>query len=198
MSSQSLLARNSLARNCLAGNSLSARLAVILPGALLALAVGVFAPVKPAWAQAAAAGPTELKVGGAVDTPFVASLADLKQMTRKTLRVENARDHKTDVYEGVALDALLQKTGLPHGEQLGGPWMTAYILVEAADNYRVVFSIAELDSSFEDSEVLVADTLNGAPLGSGQGPLKLIAPHEKRPGRWVKMLKSITVVRPSN
>lgn len=194
MSSQSLLARNPLARN-----SLTARLAVILPGALLALVVGVFAPVQPAWAQAAAAAvPTELKVGGAVDTPFVASMADLKQMPRKTLRVENARDHKTDVYEGVALDALLQKAGLPHGEQLGGPWMTAYILVEAADNYRVVFSIAELDSSFEDSEVLVADTLNGAPLGSGQGPLKLIAPHEKRPGRWVKMLKSITVVRPSN
>jgi DMSO/TMAO reductase YedYZ molybdopterin-dependent catalytic subunit len=176
-----------------------ARIGVVFPCTLLALVLGVFALAQSAGAQAiGASGPAELKVGGAVDTPFAVSLADLKQMPRKTLRVENARDRKTDVYEGVALDALLQKAGLPHGEQLGGPWMTAYILVEAADNYRVVFSIAELDSSFEDSEVLVADTLNGAPFGSGQGPLKLIVPHEKRPGRWVKMLKSITVVRPSN
>jgi DMSO/TMAO reductase YedYZ molybdopterin-dependent catalytic subunit len=194
MSGYLLLAQSPLARN-----KLCARFAVILPGALLALVLGGFAPLQPARAQAtAAAGPTELKIGGAVDTPLVVSLADLKQMPRKTLRVENARDHKADVYEGVALDALLQKAGLPQGEQLGGPWMAAYILVEAADNYRVVFSVAELDSSFEDSEVLVADTLNGAPFASGQGPLRLIAPHEKRPGRWVKMLKSITVVRPPN
>jgi DMSO/TMAO reductase YedYZ molybdopterin-dependent catalytic subunit len=176
-----------------------ARIGVVFPCTLLALALGVFALAQLARAHATgASGPAELEIGGAVDTPFAVSLADLKQMPRKTLRVENARDHKTDVYEGVALDALLQKAGLPHGEQLGGAWMTAYILVEAADNYRVVFSIAELDSSFEDSEVLVADTLNGAPFGSGQGPLKLIVPHEKRPGRWVKMLKSIAVVRPSN
>src|SRR5271165_3188588 len=118
MSSHSLRVRNPLSRNMLC-----ARFAVVLPGVLFTLVLGAFAPVQPARAQAtAAAGPTELKVGGAVDTPFVASLADLKQMPRKTLRVENARDKRTDVYEGVALDALLQKAGLPHGEQLGGPW----------------------------------------------------------------------------
>ncbi|HWF14262.1 MAG TPA: hypothetical protein VG272_11040 [Candidatus Acidoferrales bacterium] len=27
------------------------------------------------------------------------------------------------------------------------------------------------------------------------GPFRLVAPHEKRPARWVEMVKSITVVR---
>lgn len=93
------------------------------------------------------------------------------------------------------LALLLQKAGVPHGEEIRGPWVAAYVIVEAADGYRVVFSIAELDSAFLDSEVLVADALDGAPMGAGQGPLKLVAPHDKRPARWVRMLKSITVVR---
>jgi len=38
-------------------------------------------------------------------------------------------------------------------------------VAEGADGYRVVFSLAELDSGIADSEVLVADTMDGAPLG---------------------------------
>jgi DMSO/TMAO reductase YedYZ molybdopterin-dependent catalytic subunit len=107
-------------------------------------------------------------------------------------------EFKTEVYEGVPLEALLQKAGVPQGEQVRGAAMTSYVLVEAADDYHVIFSLAELDSSFQDSEVLVADTMDGAPLAPDQGPFKLVAPHEKRPGRWVKMVKSITVGRVTN
>jgi hypothetical protein len=38
------------------------------------------------------------------------------------------------------------------------------VLAEAADGYRVVFSLPELDSGIVESEVIVADTLDGAPL----------------------------------
>jgi hypothetical protein len=33
-------------------------------------------------------------------------------------------------------------------------------------------------------------------LGANPGPFRLVAPHEKRPARWVRMLKSIAVVCP--
>jgi hypothetical protein len=69
-----------------------------------------------------------------------------------------------------------------------------YVMAEAEDGYRVVFALAELDSGFLDSEVLVAHTMDGAPLGGKLGPFRLVAPHEKRPARWVRMLKSFTVV----
>ena len=76
--------------------------------------------------------------------------------------------------------------------------MASYVLAEATDGYRVVFSLAELDSDFLDSEVIVADTLDGAPLSPKQGPFKIVAPHEKRPARWIRMLRSLTVVRVPN
>jgi DMSO/TMAO reductase YedYZ molybdopterin-dependent catalytic subunit len=76
--------------------------------------------------------------------------------------------------------------------------VASYVLAEAADGYRVVFSLAELDSGILDSEVIVADTMDGAPLGAQQGPFRLVAPNEKRPARWVRMLKAITVVRAPN
>jgi len=146
----------------------------------------------------ATTGPSEFKIGGAVTTPLTLTVEDLKKMPRKTLRVENEHAKRTEVYEGAPLEALLQKAGVPQGEQVRGAAMATYVLVEAADDYHVVFSLAELDASFQDSEVLVADTMDGAPLPPDQGPFKLVAPHEKRPARWVKMVKSITVGRASN
>jgi DMSO/TMAO reductase YedYZ molybdopterin-dependent catalytic subunit len=151
-----------------------------------------------AWvAQAVAqtAGGAELKISGAVTTPLDLTVADLKKMPRKTLTVVNPHDKKTEVYEGVALEELLRRAGLPQGENLRGAAMATYVLAEAADGYRVVFSLAELDSGILDSEVIVADTMDGAPLGANQGPFRIVVPHEKRPARWVRMLKTLTVVR---
>jgi DMSO/TMAO reductase YedYZ molybdopterin-dependent catalytic subunit len=168
----------------------------LLCAAAVLASLSVFA-AHGAFAQSAAAtGPTELKIGGAVTTPLVVTQADLKGMPRVTIHAVNTHSNKMEVYAGVPLAALLQKAGVPQGGQIQVPWMTAYVLVEAADNYRVVFSLAELDAGFLDSEVLVADTVDGAPLGAGEGPFKLVAPHDKRPARWVRMVRSITVVRP--
>ena len=143
-------------------------------------------------------GPSEFTIGGLVKTPLAVTAADMKEMPRATVQVVNAHSKKTEVYEGVPLALFLAKAGVPQGEQIRGRLVAAYVLVEAADGYRVVFSLAELDSSFLDSEVLVADTLDGAPIDGDEGPYKLVAPHDKRPGRWVRMVKSITVVQAPN
>ncbi len=172
---------------------------IVFLATLLAALTPLSLAQQPAPApEKAATGPSEFKIGGAVTTPLTVTLEDLKKMPRKTLHVENAHAKRTEVYEGVPLEALLQKAGVPLGEQARGAAMTTYVLVEAADDYRVIFSLAELDSSFQDSEVLVADTMDGAPLTPDQGPFKLVAPLEKRPARWVKMVKSITVGRVAN
>jgi DMSO/TMAO reductase YedYZ molybdopterin-dependent catalytic subunit len=154
--------------------------------ALASLIPIAFAHTPPVAAQ--------LRIGGAVATPLTLTAADLKSMHRTTVKVMNPHDKKSEVYEGVLLEELLQKAGAPHGEQLRGKLMATYVMAEAEDGYRVVFALAELDSGLLDSEVLVADTMDGAPLGAKLGPFRLVAPHEKRPARWVRMLKSITVV----
>ncbi len=164
---------------------------------LLAATLALLLPAATKTRAQIAATPAELKISGAVSTPLVLTIADLKKMPRKTLTVVNPHDKKTETYEGVLLEDLLQKAGVPHGEQLRGHAMATYVIAEADDDYRVVFSLAELDSGILDSEVIVADTMDGAPLAAKQGPFRLVAPHEKRPARWVRMLKSITVVSPA-
>jgi len=81
-------------------------------------------------------------------------------------------------------------------ETIRGKLMTAYVIAEAEDGYKVVFALAELDSGITNSEILVADTVDGAPIDPKRGPFRLVAPHDKRPARWVRMLKSITVFSP--
>jgi len=159
------------------------------PVFLLALLVASF------WAQAQAPASTpELRITGDVATPLTLTFADLKQMPRKKLSVLNPHDKRQENYEGVLLEELLRRAGLPQGEKLRGSALATYVTAEADDGYHVVFSLAELDSGITDSEIIVADTLDGAPLPPKVGPFRLVAPHEKRPARWVRMLKSLTVV----
>jgi DMSO/TMAO reductase YedYZ molybdopterin-dependent catalytic subunit len=153
----------------------------------------VFFAAGPRLFAQSATGPSQITIGGAIAKPLVVSADDLKKMPRSTVRI--AHDQQTDVYEGVALADLLAKAGVPHGEEIGGPWLSAYVLVEAADGFRGIFSLPEVDPGFLDSQVLVADTLNGAPLAARQGPFRLVVPHDKRAARWVRMLKSITIVQ---
>ncbi len=168
---------------------------------LFAAIVGLFLYLAPdvcaqtAQGTASASVAAELRIGGEVSTPLVLSVTDLKKLPRKTLSVVNPQDQKTERYEGVLVEELLKKAGVAQGEKLRGALMATYVVAEAEDGYRVVFSLAELDSGILDSDIIVADTMNGEPLAPKQGPFRLVAPHEKRPARWVRMLKSITVVR---
>ncbi|HEX8837877.1 MAG TPA: molybdopterin-dependent oxidoreductase [Candidatus Acidoferrum sp.] len=165
-------------------------LALATPSGLLGQQAATAVP------NATAANP--LHIGGDVATPLTFSAEELKKMPRKTLKVVNPHEKKTEVYEGVPLEELLRRAGVPQGANMRGAAMASYVVAEASDGYRVVFSLVELDSDFVDSEVMVADTLDGAPLGAKQGPFRIIAPHEKRPARWVRMLKSLTVVKVPN
>lgn len=134
----------------------------------------------------------DLTIGGAIPKELQLTLADLKQLPRTSV---TAKDHggATHTYEGVALQALLAKAGVPQGGDIRGKKMTLYVLVEAGDGYRAVFSLAELDADFSGTQVLVADTADGKPLAEKEGPLRLVVPGDKRPARWVRMLKIITV-----
>jgi len=73
--------------------------------------------------------------------------------------------------------------------------MTDYVIAEATDGYRVVFSLAELDPQFGNTAVLVANEIDGHPLPEHDGPLRLVVPGDKRQARWVRMLRSLILMR---
>ncbi len=59
----------------------------------------------------------------------------------------------------------------------------------------MVFSLAELDPAFTPNDIIVADTIDGKPLFDYQGPLRIVAPHDKRGARSIRMLQRLEVVR---
>jgi hypothetical protein len=163
-------------------------------GPLLTAFLILSAPIP---AQQAAPQPAALTISGEVAKPLSLSLADVSALPHKTLKVTNPHDQKEETYEGVPLADLLKLAGAAQGEQLRGAAMATYVLVEAADGYRVVFSLAELDPGIQDSNVLLADKVDGHALDGKTGPLRLVAPIDKRPARWVRMVQSIRVISAS-
>ncbi len=141
----------------------------------------------------ATTGADHLTVGGSVPKPFTLSLDDLQKLPHVTIQVMDTHNNKQETYEGVPLADLLKQAGAPQGEQIRGALMTTYVIAEGSDGYRALFSLAELDSGFEDSGVIVADRMDGAPIAGDGGPLRLVVPHDKRPARWVRMLESVTI-----
>lgn len=101
---------------------------------------------------------------------------------------------KTLHCEGIALSALLRAANALPAEPLRGSGLARYVLVTARDGYRAVYSLAELEPTLGNHQVLLVDRCDGRPLDDEDGPLRLIAPTESRPARWVRQVQSITVV----
>jgi len=142
----------------------------------------------------AAAADAALVVKGAVKQEIHLSLGELKAMPHVKLSAKG-HDGAMHEYTGVPLKNLLAKAGVPLAADLRGQSMSLYIVADAADSYRAVFSLAELDDDFAAEVVIVADTADGKELVRDQGPLRLVVPGDKRQGRWVRMLHSITVAK---
>lgn len=142
--------------------------------------------------QAQDAQPT-VQVTGSVKQALVLSADDLAKMPRASVKTTNAG--METVYDGVWLHDVLKAAGVPLGGELRGKALSTYVLAEAQDGYQVVFSLGELDPSFIDNEILLADTANGKPLFGGQGRFRLVVPKDKAGARSVRMLTKIEVVQ---
>lgn len=118
-------------------------------------------------------------------------IADLKAMPRTAVSVHNEHSKADETYVGVRLADVLGKLGAPLGHDLRGVALSGYIVATGSDGYVAVIALAEVDTTFHSGEVIVADTMNGAPLDAKSGPFKLVVTEDKRPARWVRNLVSI-------
>jgi hypothetical protein len=97
-------------------------------------------------------------------------------------------------FEGVTLKAVLEKAGIKFGETLKGKRMASCVLVEAADGYRVVIALPELDPAFTDKQILLAFLKDGKPLNDKEGPYRIVIPDEKKMARWVRQVTGLRIV----
>ena len=143
-------------------------------------------------AKAEAARP--LRVGNEAGKVVPLPPGEWDRLPRRKAEVKDGQG-KTLVYEGVPLAEVLRFAGVPFDGHLRGPRVATYVLVEAADGYRAVLALAEVDPSVAAKDVLLADRLDGKRLPASAGPYRLVVPGDRIHSRWVRQVTRITVHR---
>jgi DMSO/TMAO reductase YedYZ molybdopterin-dependent catalytic subunit len=135
-----------------------------------------------------------LTIGGEVATPTKLTADDLAKLPHRSVQTKD-HDGKDVAFEGVELAEVLKLGGVKFGEQLRGKELALFLVVDAADGYRAVFALPELDHAFTDRIILLADRRDGKPLAEKEGPLRIVVPDEKRQARWVRQVTTLTIRR---
>ena len=124
--------------------------------------------------------------------PTVLARADIEALPH--VKVTASVSGTPATFEGVALEAVLEKAGVGFGTSLKGSRLASCLLVEAADSYRVVIALPELDPAFTDKQVVLAFLKDGKPLDDKEGPYRIVIPDEKRMARWVRQVTTLKIV----
>ena len=90
--------------------------------------------------------------------------------------------------DGAWLADIAARAGLPVGAAVRGGALRQLIVAEAADGYRAVFSLGEIERTLGNAPVLVASACNGKPLDAADGPYRLLAIGDARGARSVRRL----------
>jgi len=140
------------------------------------------------------ARPGAVVLYGEIDAPITLTLQELEALPQVT--VEGTPHGGTaSRYTGPTLQAVLTPARLPAGPALRGSEMMRYVVVEAADGYRALFALAELDSEFRAATPILALSQNGEPLGDDDGPFQVVVPGENRHARWVRQVTCLRIAR---
>ena len=134
---------------------------------------------------------TLLRVVSEDDKTFELKAADLAKLPRRQIKGKTHGGEEA-MFAGVDLREILKLAGVKFGKDAKGAHLNSFLVVEAADNYRVVFAMSELEADLTDKVILLADLRDGKPLSKEEGSLRLVVPDEKKQARWVRQ---VTVLR---
>jgi hypothetical protein len=147
----------------------------------------------PAVHADAATAPASIEVGGENGTSLHLDAAALAKLPQHTVSAQAHGQNLTCT--GANLIDVLAAAGAPHGETLRGKALALYARVSAADGYRAVFSLAELDPGMREPVPILTANCDGKPLDAKTGPFRLVVSGEKRPARWVRQVTAIDLLR---
>jgi hypothetical protein len=121
---------------------------------------------------------------------------DLASLARLPQHSVHAEAHGKAVdCTGANLIDVLGAVGAASGEALRGRSLALYVRISAADGYRAVFALAELDPGFRSDVPIITASCEGKALDAKDGPFRLVVPGEKRPARWVRQVTAIDLLR---
>jgi hypothetical protein len=133
----------------------------------------------------------QLTIQSETGKPTVLSRADIEALPHSKITTGAAESPVT--FDVVTLKSVLERSGISF-DKLSGKRLASCLLVEAADGYRVVIALPELDPAFTDKQIYLAFLKNGKPLDEKEGPYRIVIPDEKRMARWVRQVTTLKVV----
>jgi len=154
--------------------------------ALLSIALAVSA-------RTGSAAEPILRVASA-GTTLMFTQEEFQLLPHTTIAAFDSHTKMQHLYSGVPVKDLLIRAGAPLGEHMRGQALGLAVMVHANDGYSTLYALAEFDDAFSDRVIFLADAEDGKPLVAGAGPLRIVAPGDKRAARWARMVKSIEVV----
>jgi hypothetical protein len=122
----------------------------------------------------------------------VLTRADIEALPR--VKVTTGAPAASKAFDGASLKAVLERGGVEFGETMKGKRMTSCLIVDAADGYRVVIALPEIDPAFTDKQFVLAFLKDGKPLDDKEGPYRIVIPDEKRMARWVRQVTKLKIV----
>ncbi len=155
------------------------------PFLFLAVLSAFSMPAVQAWAQ-------QLTIQNEDGKQTVLSRGDLEALPH--VKVQATAHDVSATFEGVALKAVLEKAGVGFGEALRGKRLASCLLVEAADGYKVVIALPEMDPEFTNKQIVLAFLKDGKPMDSKEGPYRIVIPDEKRPARWIRQVTTLRIL----
>lgn len=123
---------------------------------------------------------------------FELRTSDLAKLPHREVKTKN-HDGADVTFGGVDLREVLKLAGVKFGDEGKKTNLISYLIVEAADNYRVVFAMSELESNLTDKVILLADSSAGKLLSKEEGKLRLVVPDEKKQARWIRQVIALKV-----
>ncbi len=131
----------------------------------------------------------DLTLTGLAGQSVILTPADIAALPHVSLTV--TVEGKTHAYEGVPLTDILAKVGAPSGKALRGVDLSDVAVVHSSDGYVVAFALAETDPMERKDQIILADKSDGAPMGDGLGPYRLVVEGDLRAARLARMVTSI-------
>jgi hypothetical protein len=142
--------------------------------------------------------PGSFAVTGNVWQPLQLSVADLAAMPdQQTVAVtyNAAGVPENHVFTGPRLRDVLASAVPKFDPAIKNDKLRHYVCVTASDGYQALVGYGELDPSFENKQILLAVTQDGASLAA-QGP-RLVVPGDAAGGRYVSGVANVVLTKPS-
>jgi hypothetical protein len=143
-----------------------------------------------------------MSIGGDVKKPRLWSAEQLKAQFADQIKEVKFTDPSWQKKTGKGIPLLslikaaeprLEKTTKFHKDQMHYD-MSFLVILEARDNFRVYFSLAELMPQLGSSDIYLVWDKEGEPLSGKEGPFRLATMNTKMPDREIYGISSISIV----